>query len=145
MCASPPPRVAPSGAVVLASLCSGSRVEPRVFGLWMAVLRSCARCVLWLLRQGGAAQARVLREAAARGVHPGRVLFVPKLTRGDNVKRCLGNTLFVCFIASQLHATAVIRYTHIHTQTHKKNHIHMYADYTILPSIFVCVFVCVFY
>ena len=29
--------------------------------------------------------------------------------------------LFVCFIASQLHATAVIRYTHRHTQKH---HIH---------------------
>ena len=43
---------------------------------------------------------------------------------------------FVCFIASQLHATAVIRYTHIptHTDTHK-NHIHIYADYPLRPRL----------
>ena len=41
--------------------------------------------------------------------------------------------LFICFIASQLHATAVIRYTHIHTQTHTS------VVVVYLVACFVCV------
>ena len=36
------------------------------------------------------------------------------------VQRGVGEArLFVCFISSELHATAVIRSTHIHTDTHR--------------------------
>jgi hypothetical protein len=35
--------------VVLAAFHSSSKLEPRVFGVWMAVLAACPHCELWLL------------------------------------------------------------------------------------------------
>ena len=52
------------------------------------------------------------------------VVLVDSGTSGQLVCLVCVAVLFVCFIASQLHATAGIQYTHIHTQTHTYTHRH---------------------
>jgi hypothetical protein len=35
--------------IVLANFNSGHKIDPQVFGVWMAILRQCPECQLWLL------------------------------------------------------------------------------------------------
>jgi hypothetical protein len=48
------------------------------------VLMHCLRCVQ---RRAPTAMPRMLAEAAARGIHPSRVMFLDLIDRGSNMKR----------------------------------------------------------
>lgn len=79
----PPPSRAeaglPDGAFVFCSFNSSYKFNPPVFDLWCRLLQACPDSVLWLSKPGEVAQENLLREAAARGIEPSRILFAPRV------------------------------------------------------------------
>jgi protein O-GlcNAc transferase len=74
----PPPRRdlgLPEQAFVFCSFNRNNKLNPPCFEVWMRVLRSVPQSVLWLLATDAAAEENLRREATARGVEPGRLVF----------------------------------------------------------------------
>ena len=75
-----PPREAlglPPRGIVFASFNQSYKINPEVFDAWMAILSRVPDSVLWLLSHQAEdpVQANLQREAEARGVAPGRLVF----------------------------------------------------------------------
>jgi predicted O-linked N-acetylglucosamine transferase (SPINDLY family) len=62
-----------------------SKIMPHIFARWMSILRHTPGSVLWLLDTSAAVNLR--REAAARGVDAGRLIFAPGMAWADHLAR----------------------------------------------------------
>ena len=74
----PPPRKElglPEQAFVFCSFNRNNKLNPPCFEVWMRLLRSVPQGVLWLLATDPASEENLCREAAARGIDPGRLVF----------------------------------------------------------------------
>jgi predicted O-linked N-acetylglucosamine transferase (SPINDLY family) len=69
----------PETAVVLACFGVVQKLNPPVFGVWMDVLRSAPDAVIWFANVNPTAVGNLRREAEARGVAAGRLIFAPPL------------------------------------------------------------------
>ena len=96
-----------SPRLVLANFNSGHKLEPRMFGVWMGILRRFPSAVLWLLsRRAAVAEGSLAAIAAAHGVHPSRVVFLPKVDRAVHYKRYSQVDLFLDTHLYTAHSTA---------------------------------------
>jgi predicted O-linked N-acetylglucosamine transferase (SPINDLY family) len=77
----------PADAFVFSAFHRAEKVEPRSFALWMEVLRATPGSLLWLYSSHERMPANVHREAAARGVAPERLRFVPRVARDEYLAR----------------------------------------------------------
>ena len=78
----------PERAVVLACLGQTRKINPLVFDPWMAVLREQRDAVLWLASAYTPAIENLRREAEARGVAGGRLIFAqPVASHADHLAR----------------------------------------------------------
>ena len=80
----------PSHGFVFANFNKNEKLEPVAFGVWMAVLRRVPGSVLWLLNPvqsiaSGTQLQNLLREAAAAGVAPSRIVFAQRYGRCTSV------------------------------------------------------------
>jgi protein O-GlcNAc transferase len=69
----------PESAFVFCCFNNGYKIDPEVFDAWMRLLRKIEGSVLWLSFDNSAAEANLRREAADRGVNPGRLVFARRL------------------------------------------------------------------
>lgn len=65
----------PEDGFVFANFNNHYKFEPRIFSVWMRLLRRTPGSVLWLLRGTPKSAENLRREAAARGVDPARLVF----------------------------------------------------------------------
>jgi len=77
----------PSDTPVLASFNNGYKIEPVMFGVWMAILQAHPGSVLWLHRYNDLVTGNLRREAAARGVDPERLVFADRPARDVHLAR----------------------------------------------------------
>lgn len=77
----------PDHGVVFANFNGHYKLEPKVFGIWMRLLKRIPGSVLWLLSGSPSSNANLRREAAGRGVDPGRIVFAPKLPHPYHLAR----------------------------------------------------------
>lgn len=63
------------------------KITPSVFGLWMRVLARVPGSVLWVLHPGREGADNLRREAALRGVDPGRLVFAPHKPQAGHLAR----------------------------------------------------------
>jgi predicted O-linked N-acetylglucosamine transferase (SPINDLY family) len=63
------------------------KITPRLFDVWMRLLLSVDGSVLWLLGDRASVASNLRREAAARGVDPGRLVFAPRLSYAEHLAR----------------------------------------------------------
>jgi protein O-GlcNAc transferase len=78
----------PEHAVVLACLSQTRKINPLVFDPWMAALREQPEAVLWLASTYTPAMDNLRREAEARGVAAGRLIFAqPVASHADHLAR----------------------------------------------------------
>jgi protein O-GlcNAc transferase len=63
------------------------KILPEVFAIWMRLLAGVPQSVLWLLETGGEAKQNLVREAAAAGIDPQRLIFAPRVGVGAHVAR----------------------------------------------------------
>jgi len=73
----------PENAFVFCCFNNTYKIEPKMFDLWMRLLKAVPGSVLWLLRSNPQAEENLKREAAARGVAADRLLFDGKLAEGS--------------------------------------------------------------
>ena len=101
----------PPKAFVFANFNKNDKLEPNVFGEWMAILRALPGSVLWLLESQASKAFDMLKmnlrmEAAARGVAPHRIFFAPRRSKKRHLSR---HWLADCFLDTHIygaHSTA---------------------------------------
>jgi len=71
----------PEGAFVFCCLNNSYKLSPEIFDIWMRLLAKVDGSVLWLARSNAAAEENLRKEAARRGVDPGRLVFAPFVKR----------------------------------------------------------------
>lgn len=71
----------PEGAFVFCSFNNFYKITPEVFGAWMRLLRKVDGSVLWLHSDNAVAERNLAREAAVRGVDPGRLVYARRVDR----------------------------------------------------------------
>ncbi len=82
------------------------KITPEVFVVWMRLLHAVEGSVLWLLRDNATAEQNLRKEAAARGVGPGRLVFAPRMKLEDHLARHRLADLFLDTLPYNAHTTA---------------------------------------
>jgi protein O-GlcNAc transferase len=96
----------PERGVVFCSFNSSYKIAPPVFDVWMRLLRAVPGSALWLLADNPRAEANLRREAAARGVAPGRLIFAPRLPVAEHLARHALADLCLDTLPVNAHTTA---------------------------------------
>jgi len=71
------------------------KILPEVFAVWMRLLGAAPDSVLWLAPGNATAQANLRREAQARGVDPGRLIFAARVGLPEHLARHAHADLFL--------------------------------------------------
>jgi len=82
------------------------KLTPTVFGIWMRLLLAVPGSVLWLYETNAAAPDNLRREALARGVMPGRLVFARHVPMPEYLARLGAADLFLDTIPYNAGATA---------------------------------------
>ena len=82
------------------------KIEPRIFGIWMRILRQTPGSVLWLLTNTSRTAAHLRSAADGQGVDPGRLIFAPRLPKAEHLERHRLADLFLDTFVVNAHTTA---------------------------------------
>jgi protein O-GlcNAc transferase len=82
------------------------KITPDTFSCWMRILRQAAGSVLWLLADNATAADNLRREAAARGVDAGRLIFGRRMPMALHLARHRAADLFIDTLPCGAHTTA---------------------------------------
>jgi protein O-GlcNAc transferase len=96
----------PDDAFVFCSFNQTFKIIPQVFDIWMNILKDRPASVLWLLECNSVAKENLQREAAARGVAAGRLIFAPRVPTADHLARHQLADLFLDTLPYNAHTTA---------------------------------------
>ncbi len=96
----------PEDAFVFCCFNNTYKITAAVFDLWMRILKRSDGSVLWLLEDNPTAAANLRREALARGVDPGRLVFAPRLPLNEHLARQRLADLFLDTLPYNAHTTA---------------------------------------
>jgi predicted O-linked N-acetylglucosamine transferase (SPINDLY family) len=97
----------PAQGFVFCCFNNSYKLNPPVFDVWMRLLRQVPDSVLWLSEPAARARENLLREAAARGVAPQRLVFAPRTAAiADHVARIALADLFLDTLPYNAHTTA---------------------------------------
>jgi predicted O-linked N-acetylglucosamine transferase (SPINDLY family) len=96
----------PETGFVFCSFNNSYKITPRMFDLWMRLLRDVDGSVLWLLNADEAAVANLRREASERGVPADRLVFAPRVKVDDHLARHRLADLFLDTLPYNAHTTA---------------------------------------
>jgi predicted O-linked N-acetylglucosamine transferase (SPINDLY family) len=84
-----------------------NKITASVFDIWMRLLQKIEGSVLWLSRANDQARDNLRREAGARGIEPGRLIFAPRLgLLEDHLARHRLADLFLDTLPYNAHTTA---------------------------------------
>jgi predicted O-linked N-acetylglucosamine transferase (SPINDLY family) len=72
----------------------------------MGILRKVDGSVLWLLEESATTASNLRKEAAARNVDPGRLVFAPRISTSDHLARHKCADLFLDTLPYNAHTTA---------------------------------------
>lgn len=96
----------PANGFVFCCFNHNYKITPAAFDVWMQLLRAVPESVLWLLVGNPLAPPNLEREAAARGVDPGRLVFAPRLPLAEHLARHRLADLFLDCFPVNAHTTA---------------------------------------
>ena len=82
------------------------KLAPVTFDIWMRLLDAVPDSVLWLLDLFGCEKDNLRREAAARGMTPGRLIFAPRVGQAEHLARHALADLFLDTLPYNAHTTA---------------------------------------
>lgn len=82
------------------------KILPEIFGIWMRLLLQVPGSVLWLLETDQASRENLSREAGARGIDPGRLIFAPRMPNEHHLARLAHADLFLDTLPYNAHTTA---------------------------------------
>ncbi|MDB5503138.1 MAG: repeat-containing protein [Tardiphaga sp.] len=96
----------PAHGFVFCCFNNAYKITPDVFDRWMRILAAVEGSVLWLLDDHVAAVANLQREALARGVDAGRLIFAARMPPADHLARHRCADLFLDTLPYNAHTTA---------------------------------------
>lgn len=96
----------PEAAFVFCCFNNTYKIAPKVFDIWMRLLKAHDGSVLWLIDGNSTATANLKQEAAKRGVSPERLIFAPKIPVTDHLARHRQADLFLDTLPVNAHTTA---------------------------------------
>lgn len=97
----------PDSGFVFCAFNNTYKITPQLFGIWMNLLHSVEGSVLWLNIQGDLARGHLRREAEARGIAPGRLIFAQRTAgRREHLARLAAADLFLDTMPYGAHSTA---------------------------------------
>ena len=96
----------PTRAFVFCCFNNNYKITPQMFDIWMRLLRLVEGSVLWLLRDSVVTEENLRKEAARRGVDPGRLVFAPWLQLEAHLARHRLADLFLDTLPYNAHTTA---------------------------------------
>jgi predicted O-linked N-acetylglucosamine transferase (SPINDLY family) len=82
------------------------KIEPRVFDIWMRILRQSPGSVLWLLSDALRTANHLRSAAGAAGVDPERLVFAPRLPKVEHLGRHRLADVFLDTFTVNAHTTA---------------------------------------
>jgi protein O-GlcNAc transferase len=95
----------PESGFVFCCFNNSYKVAPKVFDIWMRLLRGVPGSVLWMLEGDASSGGRVRKVAQARGVDPGRLVFATRVSVGEYRARCRLADLFLDTLPYNGHGT----------------------------------------
>ena len=95
----------PEDAFVFCCFNNNYKMTAPVFDVWMRLLRSVERSVLWLFARHELTKANLRREAAARGIDASRLVFLDELPHDEYLARHGLADLFLDTLPYNAHAT----------------------------------------
>ncbi len=96
----------PDDAFVFCSFNNNYKITPPVFDVWMRLLHAVGGSVLWLLRDNDGAERNLRKEAAVRGIDPGRLVFAGRMQLDQHLARHRLADLFLDTLPVNAHTTA---------------------------------------
>ena len=96
----------PESGFVFCCFNNNYKITPEVFEVWMRLLQRVEGSVLWLLEDNAAASRNLRREADARGVDGGRLVFAPRVLPPAHLARHRLADLFLDTLPCNAHTTA---------------------------------------
>ncbi len=96
----------PTDGFVFCCFNNNFKITPQTFDRWMRILKSVEGSVLWLLEDNPHATRNLKKEAAARGVDPGRLIFGGRLALPEHLARQNLADLFLDTLPCNAHTTA---------------------------------------
>ncbi len=96
----------PEGAIVFGCFNSAHKITPGVFDSWMRILARVPHSILWLLVDIETARINLEREAAGRGVDPGRLVFASRVDWQTHLSRQALMDIFLDTFVYGAHTTA---------------------------------------
>ncbi|MWD29390.1 tetratricopeptide repeat protein [Aquicoccus sp. SCR17] len=96
----------PEDGFVFCCFNNSYKIGPAEFDIWMRLLRRVKGSVLWLLQANAPMVENLRREAGARGVDPGRLVFAPKAPQDVHLARHRHADLFLDTFRYNAHTTA---------------------------------------
>jgi protein O-GlcNAc transferase len=96
----------PASGFVFCCFNNNYKITPEVFDVWMRLLKAVPGSVLWLLEDNAAASRNLRREAQARGVDAGRLVFAGRVLPPDHLARHRVADLFLDTLPCNAHTTA---------------------------------------
>lgn len=96
----------PEGAFVMCAFNHTYKILPEAFDAWCEVMRDVPHAVLWLKETNQQLHDNVLREAAARGITAGRIVFARTVSYQDHFSRLALADVFVDTWPYNGHTTA---------------------------------------
>ena len=82
------------------------KITPAIFSIWMRLLAEAPHSVLWLYASDPSVPDNLRREAVARGIDPGRLVFATPLPMSDHLARIGLADLFLDTLPVGAHTTA---------------------------------------
>jgi predicted O-linked N-acetylglucosamine transferase (SPINDLY family) len=96
----------PPGGFVFCSFNNCYKITPELFAIWMGLLRDVRGSCLWLFEDNPDAVRNLKREAQARGVDAGRLIFAPRKPLAEHLARQKLADLFLDTLPCNAHTTA---------------------------------------
>jgi predicted O-linked N-acetylglucosamine transferase (SPINDLY family) len=96
----------PEDGIVFCCFNNSHKITPQIFDIWMRLLKRLPRSALWLRRENVHAEANLRKEAQARGVEPGRLIFAPRVALDQHLARHRLADLFLDTSPYNAHTTA---------------------------------------
>jgi predicted O-linked N-acetylglucosamine transferase (SPINDLY family) len=95
----------PPEGFVFCNFNNAYKLTPATFDSWMRILKQVEGSVLWLLESANPFGANLCREAEARGVDAGRLVFAPDLPTDEHLARLKLADLFLDGLPYNAHTT----------------------------------------
>ena len=96
----------PESGFVFCCFNNNYKITPEIFDVWMRLLKAVPGSVLWLLEDNAAASRNLRREAQARGVDEGRLVFAGRVLPPAHLARQRLADLFLDTLPCNAHTTA---------------------------------------